>query len=59
MELIQTVKAMTAAAAASERAGRPLALVFLAVLTVVGMLVSDILLAVLDPRIRLSGGSAR
>jgi peptide/nickel transport system permease protein len=34
-------------------------LMFLAVLTVVGMLVSDILLAVLDPRIRLSGGSAR
>jgi peptide/nickel transport system permease protein len=34
-------------------------LMFLAVLTVVGMLVSDILLAVLDPRIRLTGGSAR
>jgi peptide/nickel transport system permease protein len=34
-------------------------LMFLAVLTVVGMLVSDILLAILDPRIRLSGGSAR
>ena len=34
-------------------------LMFLAVLTVVGMLVSDILLAVLDPRIRLSGGTAR
>lgn len=34
-------------------------LMFLAVLTVVGMLVSDILLAVLDPRIRLSGGAAR
>jgi peptide/nickel transport system permease protein len=33
-------------------------LMFLAVLTVVGMLVSDILLAVLDPRIRLSGGAA-
>ena len=31
-------------------------LMFLAVLTVVGMLVSDILLAVLDPRIRLAGG---
>ena len=31
-------------------------LMFLAVLTVIGMLVSDILLAVLDPRIRLSGG---
>ena len=30
-------------------------LMFLAVLTVVGMLVSDILLAVLDPRIRLPG----
>ena len=27
--------------------------------TVVGMLVSDILLAVLDPRIRLAGGAAR
>ncbi len=34
-------------------------LMFLAVLTVVGMLVSDILLAVLDPRIRLTGGAAR
>ena len=34
-------------------------LMFLAVLTVVGMLVSDILLAVLDPRIRLSGGAVR
>ena len=34
-------------------------LMFLAVLTVIGMLVSDILLAVLDPRIRLSGGAAR
>ena len=34
-------------------------LMFLAVLTVVGMLVSDILLAILDPRIRLSGGMAR
>lgn len=34
-------------------------LMFLAVLTVVGMLVSDILLAVLDPRIRLSGGASR
>jgi len=34
-------------------------LMFLAVLTVVGMLISDILLAVLDPRIRLSGGVAR
>jgi peptide/nickel transport system permease protein len=33
-------------------------LMFLAVLTVVGMLVSDILLAVLDPRIRLTGGAA-
>jgi peptide/nickel transport system permease protein len=33
-------------------------LMFLAVLTVVGMLISDILLAVLDPRIRLSGGAA-
>ena len=34
-------------------------LMFLAVLTVVGMLVSDILLAVLDPRIRLAGAPAR
>jgi len=33
-------------------------LMFLALLTVVGMVVSDLLLAVLDPRIRL-GGSAR
>ena len=34
-------------------------LMFLAFLTVVGMFVSDILLAVLDPRIRLTGGTAR
>jgi len=34
-------------------------LMFLAVLTVVGMLVSDVLLAILDPRIRLAGGTAR
>jgi peptide/nickel transport system permease protein len=31
-------------------------LMFLAVLTVVGMFLSDVLLAMLDPRIRLSGG---
>ena len=31
-------------------------LMFVAVLTVVGMLISDLLLAVLDPRIRLGGG---
>ena len=30
-------------------------LMFLAVLTVVGVLVSDIALAILDPRIRLQG----
>ncbi|MGB0696709.1 MAG: ABC transporter permease [Rhodospirillaceae bacterium] len=34
-------------------------LMFLALLTVLGMLVSDLLLAVLDPRIRLSGGRDR
>ncbi|HEX6959078.1 MAG TPA: ABC transporter permease [Ferrovibrio sp.] len=34
-------------------------LMFLAVLTVVGMLISDILLALLDPRIRLTGGQAK
>ena len=34
-------------------------LMFLAVLTVVGMMVSDLLLAVLDPRIRLTGGATR
>ena len=34
-------------------------LMFLAVLTVVGMLVSDLLLAWLDPRIRLQGEAAR
>lgn len=33
-------------------------LMFLAVLTVVGMFLSDLLLAVLDPRIRLTGGAA-
>ncbi len=34
-------------------------LLFLALLTVVGMLVSDLLLALLDPRIRFAGGPAR
>ncbi|WP_300299157.1 ABC transporter permease [Ferrovibrio sp.] len=34
-------------------------LMFLALLTVVGMLISDILLALLDPRIRLTGGAAK
>lgn len=34
-------------------------LMFLALLTVIGMLISDILLAVLDPRIRLDGGVRR
>jgi len=32
---------------------------FLAVLTVVGMFLSDVLLALLDPRIRLEGGVRR
>ena len=34
-------------------------LMFLAALTVVGMFVSDVLLALLDPRIRLGEGSGR
>jgi peptide/nickel transport system permease protein len=34
-------------------------LMFLALLTVVGMFISDVLLAMLDPRIRLTGGMAR
>jgi peptide/nickel transport system permease protein len=34
-------------------------LMFLATLTVVGVLISDIALAVLDPRIRLQGGRRR
>ncbi len=34
-------------------------LMFLAVLTVLGMFLSDVLLAMLDPRIRLSGGQSR
>ncbi len=34
-------------------------LMFLAILTVIGMLISDLLLAVLDPRIRLTGGAAQ
>ena len=34
-------------------------LMFLSLLTVVGMFLSDLLLAALDPRIRLSGGAAR
>jgi peptide/nickel transport system permease protein len=32
---------------------------FLALLTVVGVLLSDLLLAVLDPRIRLGGGASK
>jgi len=34
-------------------------LMFLALLTVIGMFISDLLLAALDPRIRLSGGTAK
>lgn len=34
-------------------------LLFLALLTVIGVLVSDLLLAVLDPRIRLEGGAQK
>jgi peptide/nickel transport system permease protein len=34
-------------------------LMFLALLTVIGMFISDLLLAALDPRIRLSGGAAK
>ena len=34
-------------------------LMFLALLTVIGVFVSDVLLAVLDPRIRLSGGASK
>ncbi|MEQ8666140.1 MAG: ABC transporter permease [Rhodospirillales bacterium] len=34
-------------------------LMFLAVLTVVGMFLSDVLLTILDPRIRLTGGARR
>lgn len=34
-------------------------LMFLALLTVIGVLVSDLLLAILDPRIRLQGGVAK
>ena len=34
-------------------------LMFLALLTVVGMFVSDVLLAWLDPRIRLQGGAGK
>jgi len=34
-------------------------LMFLAMLTVIGMLISDLLLALLDPRIRLGGGVAK
>ena len=32
---------------------------FLALLTVVGMFISDLALAVLDPRIRLHGGATK
>jgi peptide/nickel transport system permease protein len=34
-------------------------LMFLALLTVIGMFISDLLLAALDPRIRLTGGMAK
>ena len=34
-------------------------LMFLALLTVIGVLVSDILLALLDPRIRFGGGTTK
>jgi peptide/nickel transport system permease protein len=32
---------------------------FLALLTVIGIFISDLLLAMLDPRIRLSGGATK
>ena len=34
-------------------------LLFVSLLTVVGMFLSDLLLAILDPRIRLTGGAAK
>ena len=34
-------------------------LMFLSMLTVIGMFISDLLLAALDPRIRLTGGMAK
>jgi len=34
-------------------------LMFLAMLTVIGVMLSDILLAILDPRIRLQGGATK
>jgi peptide/nickel transport system permease protein len=34
-------------------------LMFLAILTVIGVLISDIALAILDPRVRLQGGAAK
>ena len=34
-------------------------LLFVSLLTVVGMFLSDLLLAVLDPRIRLTGGAEK
>jgi peptide/nickel transport system permease protein len=34
-------------------------LMFLAVLTVIGVLISDIALAFLDPRVRLQGGQTK
>jgi peptide/nickel transport system permease protein len=34
-------------------------LMFLALLTVVGMFLSDVALAILDPRIRLGGGASK
>ena len=34
-------------------------LMFLSLLTVIGVFISDMLLAMLDPRIRLSGGATK
>jgi peptide/nickel transport system permease protein len=34
-------------------------LMFLAILTVIGVLISDLALALLDPRVRLQGGSSK
>lgn len=34
-------------------------LMFLAILTVVGVLISDLALAILDPRVRLQGGASK
>ena len=53
------LSALSGARAPGQSSSSISALMFMALLTVIGVLVSDLLLAVLDPRIRLGGGAMK